>query len=219
MNAAALIRGMFRDDSDKPQPGLRVFLPDCREASFLPAAIRRVISGAAFSLQYGEPVGDAARRQAHAGRLNPMAIAASSAQIIINVGAARPLDMVSRMLLCTGDCVVVEEPGWAIEFVRLEALGMRILPVPLGPDGLDLAVLAGYCELHQPKQFVSVSVLHNPTGCCLSPAARTGGHVLACVSGDKFKKLAVILRRLGGRKISGSTETFQPLRIAEDRLF
>jgi hypothetical protein len=26
--------------------------------------------------------------------------------------------------------VMVEEPGWAVEFARLDALGMRILPVP-----------------------------------------------------------------------------------------
>jgi DNA-binding transcriptional MocR family regulator len=29
--------------------------------------------------------------------------------------------------------------------------------------------MARYCELHAPKLFVSVSVLHNPTGLCLSP--------------------------------------------------
>jgi DNA-binding transcriptional MocR family regulator len=31
--------------------------------------------------------------------------------------------------------------------------------------------MARYCELHQPKLFVSVSVLHNPTGFCLSPGS------------------------------------------------
>jgi len=66
---------------------------------------------------------------------------------------------------------MVEEPGWSVEFARLDALGMRVLPVPRGPEGPDLAVMARYCELHAPKLFVSVSVLHNPTGYSLSPAA------------------------------------------------
>ena len=44
-----------------------------------------------------------------------------------------------------------DRPGWAIEFARLDALGMRILPVPRGPDGPDLAVMARLCELHAPK--------------------------------------------------------------------
>ena len=68
---------------------------------------------------------------------------------------------------------MVEEPGWAVEFARLAALGMRILPVPRRADGPDLEVMAATCEVHQPKLYVSVSVFHNPTGYCLSPAAPT----------------------------------------------
>lgn len=174
VNATALIRGMFHGGSDKLQPGLGAFPPDWLQTGFLSAAVRRVTSGPqlkAFSLQYGEPAGDSGLRQALATRLNALAIPASVQQIITTVGATHALDIVSRTLLRAGDCVMVEEPGWAIEFARLDALGMRILPVPRGPDGPDLAVMARYCELHQPKLFVSVSVLHNPTGFCLSPGS------------------------------------------------
>ncbi|MDP1686280.1 PLP-dependent aminotransferase family protein, partial [Hydrogenophaga sp.] len=85
------------------------------------------------------------------------------------------LDIVSRTLLRAGDPVMVEEPGWAVEFARLAALGMRILPVPRRADGPDLEVMAKYCEVHKPKLYVSVSVFHNPTGYCLSPG---GAHRL-----------------------------------------
>lgn len=94
-------------------------------------------------------------------------------QIVTTIGATHALDIVSRTLLRAGDPVMVEEPGWALEFARLEALGMRILPVPRRADGPDLDVMAQYCKLHSPKLFVSVSVLHNPTGYSLTPAART----------------------------------------------
>jgi len=87
------------------------------------------------------------------------------------VGATQALDVVSRTLLHAGDPVMVEEPGWTVEFARLEALGMRILPVPRGTDGPDIEVMAHYCEAHAPKLFVSVSVLHNPTGQSLSPGS------------------------------------------------
>jgi DNA-binding transcriptional MocR family regulator len=87
------------------------------------------------------------------------------------VGATQALDIASRTLLQPGDPVMVEEPGWAIEFARLQALGMRILPVPRLADGPDLAVMARYCEVHAPKLYVSVSVLHNPTGYSLTPGA------------------------------------------------
>ncbi|MEO7940890.1 MAG: PLP-dependent aminotransferase family protein [Burkholderiaceae bacterium] len=174
MNAAALIRGMFHSVSDKPQPGMGVFPPDWLESTFMPAAVRRVASTRslqALSLQYGEPAGDTGLRQALVKKLAAIEIQASVDQIITTVGATHALDIVSRSLLRAGDPVMVEEPGWAIEFARLEALGMQVLPVPRGEHGPDLQVMARYCELHRPKLFVSVSVLHNPTGYCLRPAS------------------------------------------------
>jgi DNA-binding transcriptional MocR family regulator len=171
VDAAALVRGMFHDPGGHPQPGMGAFPPDWLETNFMSAAVRRFSSGPALnalSLHYGEPAGDADLRQALASRLGALGIAATPQQIITTVGATHALDMVSRTLLRSGDFVMVEEPGWAVEFARLAALGMRILPVPRGPDGPDLAVIARYCELHAPKLFVSVSVFHNPTGFCLS---------------------------------------------------
>ncbi len=174
MDATALIRGMFHRVSDKPQPGMGVFPPDWLESSFMAAAVRRVSSGRAlpeFSLQYGEPLGDASLRRALSHKLAGMGIAAAPEHIITSVGATHALDIVSRTLLRPGDPVLVEEPGWAVEFARLAALGMRLLPVPRGPDGPDLGVMARLCEAHRPRLFVSVSVLHNPTGVCLSPSS------------------------------------------------
>jgi DNA-binding transcriptional MocR family regulator len=174
VNATALIRGMFHSSSDKPQPGMGVFPPDWLETTFMPAAVRRVTSTRAlqaFSLQYGEPAGDSGLRQSLSHKLVGINVPATPQQIITTVGATHALDIISRTLLRAGDYVMVEEPGWAIEFARLAALGMRILPVPRGPEGPDLAVMARYCELHAPKLFVSVSVFHNPTGYCLSPGS------------------------------------------------
>ena len=173
-NAAMLIRGMFHQTNDKPQPGMGVFPPDWLAASFVTSAVRKVTSGAAlqqFSFQYGEPKGDSGLRRSLSNKLADINIAAPMAQIITTVGATHALDIVSRTLLKAGDTVMVEEPGWAIEFARLQMLGLRILPVPRGPQGPDLAVMAQYCELHKPKLFVSVSVLHNPTGYSLSPTS------------------------------------------------
>ncbi|MEY4266870.1 MAG: hypothetical protein RIS90_1405 [Pseudomonadota bacterium] len=174
VSATALIRGMFHGHSDRPQPGMGVFPPDWLDNAFLPAALRRATNAPslqALSLQYGEPAGDVGLRQALSQKLMGLNVPAKPQQIITTVGATHALDIVSRTLLRAGDCVMVEEPGWAIEFARLDALGMRILPVPRGPDGPDLATMARYCELHQPKLFVSVSVFHNPTGYCLTPGS------------------------------------------------
>jgi DNA-binding transcriptional MocR family regulator len=199
VSATALMRGMFHGSSDKPQPGMGVFPPDWLQTSFMPAAVRRVTSTRALlesSLQYGEPAGDSGLRSSLSKKLVSLNVHARPDQIITSVGATHALDIVSRTLLRAGDCVMVEEPGWAIEFARLEALGMRILPVPRRADGPDLEVMARYCEAHQPKLFVSVSVLHNPTGYCLTPGSAhrvlqlANQHNFHIVEDDTYSHLA-----------------------------
>ena len=199
INATALIRGMFHQVSDKPQPGMGVFPADWLESDFMPAAVRRVASTRTLndtSLHYGEPQGDSGLRRVLAQKLAGISVHADADQIITSVGATHALDIVSRTLLRPGDPVLVEEPGWAVEFARLTALGMRLLPVPRGPDGPDLAVMERLAEAHRPKLFVSVSVLHNPTGYSLSPgcahrmlqlAQRFGFHM---VEDDTYSHLA-----------------------------
>lgn len=199
LNATALIRGMFHGAGGKPQPAAGVLPPDWLESSFMPQAVRRVMgTGAlqALSLQYGEPAGDSGLRQALSRKLADLSIQAAPQQIITTVGATHGLDIVSRTLLRAGDPVMVEEPGWAVEFARLDALGMRILPVPRGPEGPDLAVMARYCEEHRPRLFVSVSVFHNPTGYCLTPASAhrvlqlASTHDFHIVEDDTYSHLA-----------------------------
>jgi DNA-binding transcriptional MocR family regulator len=174
LNATALIRGMFHGISDKPQPGMGVLPQEWLQTTFLSSAVRRFCSPAelnALSLQYGEPAGDAGLRRALAHKLKAVAVQAAPGQIITSIGATHALDIISRTLLRAGDYVMVEEPGWAVEFARLDALGMRILPVPRRAEGPDLEVMERYAQTHAPKLFVSVSVLHNPTGFSLSPSS------------------------------------------------
>jgi DNA-binding transcriptional MocR family regulator len=173
-DAAALIRGMFHPLGSRPQPGMGVLPPQWLENRFLGAALRRVAqtsSLAEHSLRYGEPQGDGHLRDVLANGLFALGLSVEPEQIITALGATHALDVVSRSLLRPGDAVLVEEPGWAIEFARLSALGVRILPVPRGPQGPDLEVMQRLCEAHAPKLYVSVSVLHNPTGACLSPSS------------------------------------------------
>jgi DNA-binding transcriptional MocR family regulator len=199
VNATSLIRGMFHKISNKPQPGMGVFPPDWLESTFMPAAVRKVTSTRAlheFSLQYGEPMGDTGLRRALSNKLATLSVPASPEQIITSVGATHALDIISRTLLRPGDPVMVEEPGWAVEFARLNALGMRLLPVPRRADGPDLEVMAKYCELHQPKLYVSVSVFHNPTSYCLSPGSAhrmlqlANRHDFHIVEDDTYSHLA-----------------------------
>lgn len=199
VDAAALMRGMFQDGSLLPQPGIGVFPTDWLAGDIVATAVRRVTAGQglkALSLQYGEPAGDPALRRALSHKLAGLNVPAAPEQIVTTVGATHALDIVSRTLLRAGDHVMVEEPGWAIEFARLQAMGAVILPVPRRADGPDLEVMARYCEAHAPKMFVSVSVLHNPTGYCLAPGSAhrvltlANAHNFHIVEDDTYSHLA-----------------------------
>ena len=180
LDATALIRGMFQQGSAPNGPGMGTLPEAWLDQSLLDRALRRTLgrsrpregSAAGDSLRYGNPAGDESLRQAMARRLGgELGIAAQASQIVTTIGATHALDVVARTLLQPGDAVLVDEPGWAVEFARLTQMGMRLLPVPRGADGPDLAVMARLLEQHRPRLYVTVSVLHNPTGQSLSLAA------------------------------------------------
>jgi DNA-binding transcriptional MocR family regulator len=174
-SATALIRAMFQAPGGRPMPGFGTLPAEWLDAPLLGAAMRRATTGrqtAASALQYGDPAGELRLRAALAAKIADFGIAASPAQIATTVGATHALDVVTRTLLHAGDSVLVDEPGWSIEYARLAALGMRLLPVPRGRDGPDVVAMRRLIEAQplaaRPRLYVTVSVLHNPTGATLS---------------------------------------------------
>jgi DNA-binding transcriptional MocR family regulator len=171
VDATALIRSMFQAQGGLPAPGMGTLPERWLDAGVLQRALRRVCADPEPWLRYGEPAGDPALRAALSRRLADLGVAAAPRQIVTTLGATHALDLVARTLLQPGDAVLVDEPGWSVEYARLSRLGMRLLPVPRGVHGPDLAVMEALLREHRPRLYVTVSVLHNPTGASLSPAA------------------------------------------------
>ncbi len=200
LDATALIRGMFAQGSAPSGPGMGTLPEAWLDQPLLDRALRRAIgagSAASEALRYGNPAGDESLRQAMARRLGgELGIRAEPQQIVTTIGATHALDVVARTLLQPGDAVLVDEPGWAVEFARLTRMGMRLLPVPRGADGPDLGVMAQLLATHRPRLYVTVSVLHNPTGQSLSLAAAhqilrlAEQHDLTIVEDDTYAWLA-----------------------------
>jgi len=197
VDATALIRGMFQGQPGRQGPGLGTLPEPWLDAALVERALRRVLVHSAASLRYGDPFGDPSLRQALARRLEgDLGIAARPEAIVTTVGATHALDLIARTLLQPGDAVLVDEPGWAVEFARLTRMGMRLLPVPRGPSGPDLAVMRRLLAEHKPRMYTTVSVLHNPTGQSLSLATAhqiltlAEAHDLTIVEDDTYAWLA-----------------------------
>jgi DNA-binding transcriptional MocR family regulator len=197
VDATALIRSMFHAQGGPPAPGMGTLPPAWLDAPLLQRALRKVSAVPEGWLQYGDPAGSRRLREALSLRLAHIGVPAAPAQIVTTVGATHALDLVSRTLLTPGDAVMVDEPGWAVEFARLTRLGMRLVPVPRAPEGgPDLNGMAALLREHRPRLYVTVSVLHNPTGWSLTPAQAhqvlrlAEQHDLTIVEDDTYAWLA-----------------------------
>lgn len=104
-------------------------------------------------------------------------------QIMITSGAQQAIALLVAAHAGPGDRVVVEQPGYpnAIEAVR--ATGARPVPVPIGPDGLDLALLESTVRQVAPRLVYLVPDHHNPTGATLDGPAREAVRRLAARTG------------------------------------
>jgi len=176
VDATALIRSMFQAQGGRPSPGMGTLPEAWLDAPLLQRVLRRICQQPEAWLRYGDPAGSPRLRHALAQRLADLGVAATPGHIVTTVGATHALDIVSRTLLQPGDAVLVDEPGWAVEYARLTRMGMRLLPVPRGATGQgtdggpDLAVMEALLREHRPRLYVTVSVLHNPTGVSFTPA-------------------------------------------------
>lgn len=157
VDATALIRGMFEADAAR-SPGLGTLPAEWLDPVLLQSALRRLNQADSHALQvgYGEAGGDERLRVALSQRLADLGIHAGPAQILTTNGATHALDLLIRTQLQPGDAVLVDDPGWAIIFARLTQAGIRLLPVPRGALGPDLAVLSTLAAEHSPRDRKSV---------------------------------------------------------------
>ena len=226
VDATALIRSMFLARDDVPSPGMGTLPVAWLDAPLLQRALRRAMGTAANPawLRYGDPAGSPALRQALSRRLADIGVPCAAEQVVTTLGATHALDIVARTLLQPGDTVLVDEPGWAVEFARLSRAGFRLLPVPRAADGPDLAVMEALLREHRPRLYVTVSVLHNPTGASLSAASAhqvlrlAEAHDLTIVEDDTYAWLvpphATRLAQLDGLRrtvyVSGFSKILAP---------
>ncbi|HET9821627.1 MAG TPA: PLP-dependent aminotransferase family protein [Burkholderiaceae bacterium] len=204
LDAATLVRSMFEHQGARaPSPGIGTLPADWLDLPLLHGALRRAMAEDRrdpTSLRYGDPAGDARLRGALARRLGDFGIAADAGQIVTTVGATAALDLVSHLLLAPGDSVLVDEPGWPVEFARLAQMGVKCVPVPRAADGPDRValrrLLEGWQRPDKPRALITVSVLHNPTGSTLTLAAAhellklAEAHDLTLVEDDTYAWLA-----------------------------
>jgi len=91
-------------------------------------------------------------------------------QIIVVNGSQQAIDLASRLLADPCDIAIIEDPGYIGARSALEAAGMKIIPLPVGKDGLRVEVLS---RRQLKGKLVYVTPSHQfPLGVVLSLANR-----------------------------------------------
>jgi GntR family transcriptional regulator/MocR family aminotransferase len=115
------------------------------------------------ALGYASPAGHAPLRTAlseYLGRAR--GVTGDPDRIVIVNGTQQALDLVARVLLDPGDGAVVEEPHYPGATIPFEAVGARLLRVPVDTGGLDAAKLP---PASQRPRLAYVTPCHQfPTG-------------------------------------------------------
>jgi DNA-binding transcriptional MocR family regulator len=118
---------------------------------------------------YGVPLGMVALRQQLSQRLAKNGVPAAPEQIVLTDSGSHSLDLLCRYLLVPGDTVLVDDPCYFNFQALLRVHRVRVLGVPVAPDGPDLAVFSQLVAQERPRLYLTNSAVQNPTGAVLTP--------------------------------------------------
>lgn len=112
-------------------------------------------------------------RDAVAAYYSALGLATTPDHILITSGAQQALRLVASALATPGSTVVVEEPSFRGAIESLRSLGVRLVGVTSGSDGIDVDEFAKVVRNEKPTLVVVQSTVHNPTGSVLDTFRRS----------------------------------------------
>ena len=118
-------------------------------------------------LGFGDATGDPRLRAVIASYVTATrAVRCSPEQVVPVAGAQAALDLCARLLADPGDPAWIEEPGYIGARAALLAAGVRIVPVPVDADGID--VEAGEARCPDARIAYTTPSCQHPLGVTLS---------------------------------------------------
>nr|ANP21961.1 aromatic aminotransferase 2 [Mastigamoeba balamuthi] len=191
-------------DLEAGAPGLHL-VPTCALAS----AMSRVLGPSAgppsgpppFCMLYGALRGPLSLREALCEYLNGELarcegyVRASARELCVTNGCSQALDTLCSRLCRPGDVVLAERVTYFLCQSVFEDHGLRVVPVEVTVDGIDLVDLEAKMAEHHPRMLYLIPVYQNPTGATLPHASRRAlvaiarRHACAVVADEVYQLL------------------------------
>jgi len=134
----------------------------------------------ALLIDYGTTRGTLNLRRLLARQFADEGLTINLDQILLTSSGTQAIDLVCRLLLRSGDTVLVDDPCYFNFQALLRAHPIKIISVPFTRDGPDTALFEQALIQHRPRLYITNSALHNPTGATTS--ARVAHKVLKLAS-------------------------------------
>jgi 2-aminoadipate transaminase len=159
------------------RPGMISFAGGLPAAEVFPVqrfqeACQKVLASQAGSaLQYGATEGYEPLREMIARHMARYAIHAKVENVLITSGSQQALDLIGKLLINSGDRVLVEAPTYLGALQAFNGYGAQYLSVPIDDDGLRTELLETSLRLG-PKFMYILPNFQNPAGVTLSLGRR-----------------------------------------------
>ncbi|MHB9096043.1 MAG: aminotransferase-like domain-containing protein, partial [Eubacteriales bacterium] len=127
-----------------------------------------LLSEADVVLQYNCAQGLKSLRESLVSLMEVRSIQTDPDDIIVLNGSQEGLDLISRILLEPGDCVIVEQPTFlgAIDIFR--AYGVKFIGIPVDNEGMIVSRLENVLNRVRPKLIYTIPTFQNPATVCMS---------------------------------------------------
>ncbi|MDE1981121.1 MAG: PLP-dependent aminotransferase family protein [Betaproteobacteria bacterium] len=166
-----LLRNTLTDRSTKLIPGAWWLPAAWMEGTGIRKSLRSLSARQGeFLTAYGTPAGYLPLRELLCSRLAGMGVPVDAGQLVLTTGVTHALDLVTRYFIRAGDAVLVDDPGYFILYGGLKSFGAKLVGVPWNRDGPDTQTMEALIREHRPRLFFTNTILHNPTGACISQA-------------------------------------------------
>jgi DNA-binding transcriptional MocR family regulator len=110
------------------------------------------------------PVGLPALRRAIASHLNLSGLRSRPEEILITHGAQEAIGLAAGLFLGPGRTVILEDPTYVGAIDVFAAAGARLIPVPVGEQGIRLDLLREAAARESPSLIYLMPTFQNPTG-------------------------------------------------------
>ncbi len=147
--------------------------PELFPVAQVSAACERVLrEGGPGALQYGPSEGFAPLRECFAEESRKRGIQCTADDILITTGSQQPLDLVSKIFLDAGDCVLTESPTYMAALQAFQTYEARFAAAPTDENGLIPEALPALVERERPRFLYTIPSFQNPTGVTMTAERR-----------------------------------------------